>query len=244
MNNALAHVGCMVVPDLEPIPVPVSLSGSYILVDKLGSRFMNEDRPERHGFGHKEYLFFFDGLNQDFTRLPCYAVMDNATLRSRALPGGLLGWYGSHSNYSWSPDNSAEVAKGWIKQGQTLADLATAIGANPATLTATVEEYNGFCAAGNDAAFGRSRLSLTALGAGPFFAVPIYPLMYNTQGGPRRNERCQVVDPYKQAIPRLYGAGELGSFWGWMYNGGGNNCECMCTGRIAARNAANESPWA
>jgi monoamine oxidase len=28
-----------------------------------------------------------------------------------------------------------------------------------------------------------------------------------------------------QPIPNLYSAGEMGSFWGWMYNGGGNNAE-------------------
>jgi hypothetical protein len=54
--------------------------------------------------------------------------------------------------------------------------------------------------------------------------------------GPRRNAKCQVVDPDNQPIPKLYSAGELGSFWGWMYNGGGNNAEALCTGRIAVRN--------
>jgi predicted oxidoreductase len=70
----------------------------------------------------------------------------------------------------------------------------------------------------------------------PYYAVKLHPIMNNTQGGPRRNSKCQVVDPNGQPIPRLYTAGELGSFWGWMYNGGGNNSECLCTGQIAARN--------
>ena len=49
--------------------------------------------------------------------------------------------------------------------------------------------------------------------------------------------RCEVVGPENKPIPGLYSAGELGSFWGWMYNGGGNNAEALCTGRIAARNS-------
>ena len=66
--------------------------------------------------------------------------------------------------------------------------------------------------------------------------LKLYPTMVNTQGGPKRNSKCEVVDPFSKPIPRLYTAGELGSFWGWMYNGGGNNAEALCTGRIAARN--------
>jgi predicted oxidoreductase len=72
----------------------------------------------------------------------------------------------------------------------------------------------------------------------------MFPTMYNTQGGPRRNAKCQVMDPFDQPIPRLYSAGELGSFWGWMYNGGGNNAECLCTGQIAARNVVAMKPLA
>ena len=84
--------------------------------------------------------------------------------------------------------------------------------------------------------FGRPARNLTAIEKAPFYAVKLFPMMYNTQGGPKRNAKCQVVDPFDQPIPRLYSAGELGSFWGWMYNGGGNNAEALCTGRVAARN--------
>lgn len=76
----------------------------------------------------------------------------------------------------------------------------------------------------------------------PFYCIKLYPATYNTQGGPRRNAQCRIVDPDNQPIPRLYSAGELGSFWGWMYNGGGNNAEALCTGQIAGRNAAAEKP--
>jgi hypothetical protein len=47
---------------------------------------------------------------------------------------------------------------------------------------------------------------------------------------------------YFDPIERLYSAGELGSFWGWMYNGGGNNAESLCTGQIAGRNVAAAKP--
>jgi succinate dehydrogenase/fumarate reductase flavoprotein subunit len=246
MNNALAHVGCFVSTPSDPtsIPIPLSINSSCVLVDKFGSRFMNEQRTERHGFGHKEYLFFFDGLKQVFSRLPCYAVFDETGRKAGKLQGGLAGWFGNHSTYSWSSDNSAEVTSGWIKKGQTLDALATAIGADAATLSAAITRYNGFCTAGKDDDFGRAASSLKALSTAPYYALPIYPLMYNTQGGPRRNDECQVLTPSGDPIPRLYSAGELGSFWGWMYNGGGNASEAVITGRIAGANAAGQGPWA
>ena len=246
MNNALAHVGCFVSTPSDPksIPIPLSINSSCILVDKFGSRFMNEQRTERHGFGHKEYLFFFDGLKQAFSRLPCYAVFDETGRKAGKLQGGLAGWFGNHSTYTWSSDNSAEVTSGWIKKGQTLDALATAIGADATTLNATITRYNGFCTAGKDDDFARAASSLKAVSTAPYYALPIYPLMYNTQGGPRRNEKCQVLTPSGDPIPRLYSAGELGSFWGWMYNGGGNASEAVITGRIAGKNSAAEGPWA
>ena len=65
----------------------------------------------------------------------------------------------------------------------------------------------------------------------------------NTQGGPRRNERAQVVRPDGTPIPRLYSAGELGSIYSYLYQGTGNIGECLAFGRIAGRNAAAEAAW-
>ena len=65
----------------------------------------------------------------------------------------------------------------------------------------------------------------------------------NTQGGPKRNVKAQIVDPDDKPIPRLYSAGELGSMYSFLYNGGGNVGECLAFGRIAGRNAAAEKPW-
>ncbi len=246
MNNTLAHIGCFVADPSDPKSLPISLSlpAASILVDKLGSRFMNEKQTDRHGFGHKEHLFFFDGLKQTFSRIPCYAVFDETARKAGAIAGGLMGWYGKHGGSSWSTDNSVEVGKGWIKKGQTLDALATAIGANATTLQATVTRFNGFCSSGQDLDYGRSASTLKALATAPYYAVPVYPLMYNTQGGPRRNEKCQVITPTGERIPRLYSAGELGSFWGWMYNGGGNAAEAVITGRLSGKGSAGEAPWA
>jgi len=248
MNNALAHVGCIVPDPNDPKSLPILArfpGNGYILVDKFGSRFMNERREERHGFGHKELLFYFDGLNQSFSRIPCYAIFDEKTRTSGPLAdsGMLSGWNTKIGAYKWSNDNSSEVNSGLIKTGQTLNELSTAIGVDSAALSATMTRYNNFCSSQDDQDFERPSNTLQSITTAPFYAVPIYPIMYNTQGGPRRNERCQIVDPFNVPIKRLYSAGEMGSFWGWMYNGGGDVSECMCTGRISGANAAAEEPW-
>ena len=49
--------------------------------------------------------------------------------------------------------------------------------------------------------------------------------------------------PDESTIPGLYACGEMGSFFGMLYNGGGNLSESMAMGRIAGRNAAAEEPW-
>jgi hypothetical protein len=150
--------------------------------------------------------------------------------------GRRFGWFGWFSGYEWSKDNSKEIDKGWIVRGETAAELAGKLGMKPDDLSSTIITYNADCKSRVDPEFGRDEKTLVPLDRPPYYAVKLYPTMVNTQGGPRRNSRCQVVDPFGQPIPRLYSAGEMGSFWGWMYNGGGNNAECLCTGQIAARN--------
>ena len=85
---------------------------------------------------------------------------------------------------------------------------------------------------------------LEPIAVGPFYAVELSPSMLNTQGGPRRNEKAQIVRPDGTPIPRLYSAGELGSIYSYLYQGTGNIGECLAFGRIAGRNAAAEPEWA
>jgi len=246
MNNSLAGIGCLIVPEYAPVMIPAAIPGSgYIVVDKAGKRFMNELRENRHGFGHKEKLLYFDGIAGDFTRIPCFGIFDETT-RTRgpvvSSTSWKFGWFSWFSGYQASRDNLKEIEKGWIVKGDTLAELAGKLEMKPADLEDTVARYNEHCKNGTDPDFARPKRSLVPLEKPPFYCVKLYPATYNTQGGPRRNAKCQVVDPDYRPISRLYSAGELGSFWGWMYNGGGNNAEALCTGQIAGRNAAAAEP--
>ena len=116
------------------------------------------------------------------------------------------------------------------------------MGLDAATLESTVSRWNLNCEANRDQDFGRT-LMLTPIARGPFYAIELSPSMLNTQGGPRRNEKAQIVRPDGTPIARLYSAGELGSIYSYLYQGTGNIGECLAFGRVSGRNAAAETPW-
>jgi predicted oxidoreductase len=144
--------------------------------------------------------------------------------------------------YDWSGDNRKELAQGWITRAETLTALAQTLGLAPAVLEATVARWNAHCHAGVDSDYGRTKM-LCPIQQAPFYAVELSPSMLNTQGGPRRNAKAQIVCPNGSPIPRLYSAGELGSIYSYLYQGTGNIGECLAFGRIAGRHAAAERPW-
>jgi hypothetical protein len=105
-----------------------------------------------------------------------------------------------------------------------------------------VQRWNKNCESKTDPEFGRNKM-LVPFGKGPYYAIELSPSMLNTQGGPRRNERGQIVRPDDSPIPRLYSAGEMGSLYSYLYQGTGNIGEAFAFGRITARNAVAEKPW-
>lgn len=112
----------------------------------------------------------------------------------------------------------------------------------PKQLERTVLTWNACCDTGSDPEFHRNPLELVKLDNPPFFAIKLYPGGSNTLGGPRRNHKSQVLNPFGEAIPSLYAAGECGSVYGLLYPaGGGNLAECIAFGRIAAENAVREA---
>jgi succinate dehydrogenase/fumarate reductase flavoprotein subunit len=247
MNNTLGGFGCLMVPEYAPVLINLGMpADGFIFTDKFGQRFMNEKRDNRHGFGHKEYQMFFDGILGEFTRIPWWTVFDDATAKKGPVAmgrGTTFTWFNAHSGYKWSDDNGAEVAKGWILSSPDLGDLASKMKMKPDALIDSIGKYNESCKSKTDTEFGRPGKSLVPIEKGPFYAMQTFPATYNTQGGPKRNGKCQIIDAFGEPIPRLYSGGEMGSFYGWMYNGGGNNAEALVTGKIAGTNVVAEKPW-
>jgi succinate dehydrogenase/fumarate reductase flavoprotein subunit len=229
-------------PDLDYTTWVAMPANNYIFVGMVGTRFVNENDPIRHGkiLRYGQWVPFP-------TPEPMYYIFDETVRKRGRLPYNLGMSWGSivHPDAygSWSADNSAEIEKGWIIKADTIADLASKINLAPATLEKTVSTYNSSCQAGVDAEFGRPATTLKPVETPPYYAMPLTPWFINTQGGPRRNEKAQILRPDGTPIPRLYSAGEFGSIYAFCYNGGGNIGECMAFGRVAGRNASAEEPW-
>ena len=208
---------------------------AFIYVDKEGSRFVDELSLENHLMWSA--FVYFDPEKLEFPRIPSYIIFDESVRQAGPIVRDYVG--NNRHIYSWSKDNTVEISKSWIESAPSIAELAQKIGIERELLTKSVEDYNVGCHQKNDF-FGRDARSLVAIEKPPFYAISTYPCLLNTQGGPRRNADSQILDPFGKPIPGLYGAGELGSIWGSMYQAGGNLGECLAFGRIAGKNAAQE----
>ena len=215
------------------------LDGGMIVVGPDANRFADEKRKTSHGKVYESGRW-----GPLMTPCPMYMIFDHKMFTSGPLydKDPKAGWNTMVDRYDWSDDNSAELDRGWIKKADTIAELAESIGVDASTLESTVGKWNEDSVAGADTDFGRTMM-LKPLAEGPFFALELSPSMLNTQGGPRRNGKGQVMRPDGSPLPRLYSAGELGSIYSFLYQGTGNIGECLVFGRISGRNAAAEQPW-
>ena len=243
------------------------VSAPGIRVNKYGNRFNmgNAVNGALGGFGGETNVSeVFDMLTLDWDSVPCWAIFDDTGRKSRCIDaapqvpsntpnvGGIMGWFNTFSGYTWSADNSAEVASGWILSANSLSDLASAIAADPddlgkmtgSQLQVTVEAYNEGCANNADRQFFTPTSGLTPMNGPPFYAMKLWPTFDHGAfgGGPKRNIQCQVLNPYDNPIPRLYEAGELGGFYYLLCTGGEHLSDSVFSGRVAGNNAAAEVP--
>jgi succinate dehydrogenase/fumarate reductase flavoprotein subunit len=207
----------------------------YIIVDQNGERFCNETGLEHYSMWMAVTSFEMESLR--FSRIPSYLIFDEQT-RSKG-PITRVG-HGANRAYQWSPDNSEEIRRGWIVGADGPAELANRLGMKaPEKLRETIDVYQETCRKETDEKFGRSKETLVEF-HGKHYGVPLWPCLLNTQGGPKRNVRGEIIDVWGKPIKRLYGAGEAGSIWGFLYQSGGNLGECLGLGRMVGLNAAGE----
>ena len=131
-----------------------------------------------------------------------------------------------------------------------------------ATLSATIERFNSFARSGVDEDFhrGESAIELFMHGEragdselpnptmfplaehGPYYATILAPGAIDTKGGPKVNERMQILDGAEIPVPGLYGVGNcVASPSGQAYWSGGSTWGPYITfGYVAARSIAGE----
>ncbi len=253
--NSLAAYHCLWFPEYE-VGFNTAFSGkpySWIITDKYGRRYMNESKTKAHMCWTE--MAEFDWNGPGFTAVPSYLIFDETKRLAGPIGAGRTYYLPPECGGVpiWSADNSEEIKKGWILKSDSIGELAEKIRSSKfnegrmdaSVLEETISNYNAHCAAEFDREQGRNQSMLSPINKPPYYAVNMWPGCLCTIGGPKRNEKCQVVDLDDKPIPRLFEAGTLGSIYGNVYSISGGNVGgmVMAHGRIAGRNAAALASW-
>jgi succinate dehydrogenase/fumarate reductase flavoprotein subunit len=209
-------------------------AASFVCVDGDGHRFADETGWEVHD--RVRALTTYLPRHPNRPRMPGWIIFDDAARRA----GPLHGLVGSPNGYRWSPDNSAEVAAGWIKRGDDTAELAATTRLDPAVLAATLGAYAEAVSLRRDDDFGRAPATLVPL-LPPLYAIRMTPAVATASGGPRRDAQARVLATGGGPIPGLFAAGAAGSIWGHLTEHGGGLTEAIVFGRIAGSRCATAS---
>jgi 3-oxo-5alpha-steroid 4-dehydrogenase len=144
------------------------------------------------------------------------------------------------------PEAAKEATKP-TAQANTIAELATAMGIDPALLEATVATYNAFAAQGKDPAYLKNAKYVQPIATAPFYGFTwgAASVGYLTTGGLRTDTKARVLDTAGQPIPGLYSAGR--NAFGVIarhYPGSGTSvADAFIFGRISGQEAAALEPW-
>ena len=194
---------------------------SAILVNQEGKRVVNEKASNR--------TILETELQQTGQML--YLVMDQATFD---VWKDAVGY--DVSEYLEANGSSTPV----FAHGETIAEAAEAAGVDPDALAETIETYNGYVEAGEDAEFGRSADYMTMpVGDGLYYLVEQKPRFATTMGGLVIDEELHVINKDGAVIGGLYAAGEVvGGVMGDDSPSGANNGWAVTSGKLAAESIA------
>lgn len=204
-----------------------------MIVNRHGKRFVNE-KQMNVGLAFAEK----DPSTGEPAHLPAWRIYDGQFARKypHALPKKSV------------PDNHFRA--------DTLEELANLTGIDAAGLKETARRFSAFANAGIDEDFGRGASlwdqnrggdpsnqpnpTLGSIEQAPFYAMPFKASFLGTKGGPRTNERAEVLDAHDDVIPGLYAAGNVmaNSFGSKGIGAGTTLGPCLTWGYIAGLNAA------
>ncbi|MBB4825622.1 succinate dehydrogenase/fumarate reductase flavoprotein subunit [Sporosarcina luteola] len=144
-----------------------------------------------------------------------------------------------------------EEAPEWVDQADSLRELAEKIGVNADGLEASVARWNEHVENGVDPDFhrgtthfenilgggGNAEANLGKIEKGPFYAIPVHLGALGTNGGPRINEKGEVISLRGQVIDGLYAAGNAAmGILGHVYtSAGGTIGPAMTMGYIVGK---------
>ncbi|MDC2964349.1 FAD-dependent oxidoreductase [Gammaproteobacteria bacterium] len=228
------------VPDVGPqIVIFERGKPGQIVVDQQGNRFANEAQP------YNDFVkAMFDSLVVDDKMTSCFMVFDQ-NFRDRyplatMMPG-------------ITPEK--HLKNGFLRRGNSIEELAKAIGIEPANLLSTVERFNAMAVSGKDEDFGRGDFAfdrfsgdeiakpnscLAPLNRAPFYAIEMFAGDLGTKGGLLTDESARVINQEGKPIAGLYAVGNCSaSAMGHFYPGaGGTIGPAMTFGFIAGMHVA------
>ena len=141
---------------------------------------------------------------------------------------------------AWSDEefkNALGTHPSFLK-ADTLEDLAAQLDCDAATLTATIERYNGFVRDQHDPDFGRECLP-KEIKKPPFYAIRCVGMSVMSSAGVVTDETFNVIDNDGKSIPNLYAAGEMlgfGRLGGHAFIPGGSVTPALTYGRLLGQN--------
>lgn len=144
------------------------------------------------------------------------------------------------SSYADKETLAKKMEQGFVKEYNTLEELANDNGIDAAGLLATVEAYNAAADKGEDIPATEYALAASAahkVVTAPYYVEKITLRTFGTIPGIEVNEFCQVLDGEGNPVPGLYGVGELiaGNAFTRQYPGAGVGISWAAnTGRYVA----------
>jgi fumarate reductase flavoprotein subunit len=191
-------------PGIEPAHNVAGSGCPWLYVNTLGERFCNEDAS----YGQ---LYAQDMMQPDLIH---YQVFDGNYVED--VLAGKMG-QGNQKNGPFPGFGMAyiddAIAKGYVYQGETVEELAAAMGVPADTLKATVGRYNELVDLGKDLDFGKQPTRLTAIVKPPFYAILRQACLLCALGGLVINDRMEVIDKERNVIPGLYACGNNSGNW-------------------------------
>eukprot|EP00013_Stygamoeba_regulata_P028765 CAMPEP_0177645714 /NCGR_PEP_ID=MMETSP0447-20121125/9393_1 /TAXON_ID=0 /ORGANISM="Stygamoeba regulata, Strain BSH-02190019" /LENGTH=516 /DNA_ID=CAMNT_0019148209 /DNA_START=116 /DNA_END=1662 /DNA_ORIENTATION=- len=180
-----------------------------ILLTARGERFVDE-------LGHRDYV---SGEMHKNTG-PFYLVLNGAASTE-------IEWHCKHY-----------CGRGLMRHAPSFDALAAMLGASPATLRATFNDFNAAAQSGKDR-FGRKYFHNMPWKTDDFFHVAqVTPVVHYCMGGLAVNAEAEVVSPQGVPVGNLYAAGEVcGGVHGTNRLGGSSLLDCVVYGRVAGRTA-------
>lgn len=192
-----------------------------IAVTTDGKRFTNE------GNSYHDFVQAMVAACQGKPAVTAWLLCDHKALRD----------YGLGCVAPFPMPIGRHLKSGYLKRGDSIANLAHQIGVDAATLQATVDEFNANARRGEDPLFGKGSKAynryqgdanvtpnpcLAPLEHGPYYAIKLVVGDIGTFAGLVTDARTRVLDANRQPITGLYAVGnDAASIMGGNYPGAG-----------------------